>query len=155
LPECYFNGHCSPFERIIRHETALISLRKLVLDTGGVFDTAGPMTAYQFEAPQQPKTINKIGLFVRPKATPLLPGTAGVRLSYNGAAPVDARTNEIGVLATASLTGGTGAAGLDTMTGGKSVVGEWKIELTDLPDGMTRDDVDDVLLLVNYTYATG
>jgi hypothetical protein len=141
-----------------RHETAMVSARQVTTELGGAFDPAGtvtvPVSAYSFEAPQVPKIIEKVGLFIRPRGTPLLAGVAGVRLSYNGDGPIEVRTNEMGVVATAlDRPAGDNTAALESMVVGKSVVGEWRVELTDLPEGMSADEVDDVLLMVNYAYA--
>jgi len=141
-----------------RHETAMVSARQVTTELGGAFDPAGtvtvPVSAYSFEAPQVPKIIEKVGLFIRPRGTPLLAGAAGMRLSYNGDGPIEVRTNEMGVVATAlDRPAGDNTAALESMVVGKSVVGEWRVELTDLPEGMSADEVDDVLLMVNYAYA--
>ncbi|MFC9330777.1 hypothetical protein [Kitasatospora sp. NPDC057015] len=140
-----------------RHETALVSARQLFGNLGRQLDLTAPVemsvSAYQFEAPQVPKTIDKVAVMVRPKGSPLLAGKAGLRISFEQSTPVEMETNEMGLIATSSTRpAGTGTDELQTLVAGKSVTGLWTVEVTSLPDGLTVADIDDLLLIVNYTY---
>jgi hypothetical protein len=120
-----------------RRETALVSTRQAA--AGGSFDPSGPLllsvSAYSFEAPQSAKTIENVGLLIRPKGAPLLSGPAGLRVSYAGSAPAEVQTNEMGMVATgASRPAGTNTAALEA----------WRWASRSSGNGSLSLDVDDL-----------
>jgi hypothetical protein len=142
-----------------RNETALVSVKKLLAERGIVADFSqpveAPVTAFHFEAPHLEKDIRDVALMIRPKQAPLLPGVARLRLGYQGEPPIEVETNEQGIVATADTKpAGTNTTALRTLTQGKSALGVWTIEILELPEGFQIEDIDDVLLMIRYTFAS-
>jgi hypothetical protein len=140
-----------------RNETALVSVRKLLEERGIPVDFSqtieADVTAFMFEAPHLDKTIRDIGLILRPKQAPLLTGKATLHLNYQSQTAIDVETNDQGIVATADTKpAGTNTAALRALTQGKSVVGPWSIQILDLPEGFNVGDIDDVLLMIPYTF---
>jgi len=140
-----------------RNETAIVSVRKLLEDQGTLVDFSQPMkadvTAFMFEAPHVEKTIRDVGLILRPKKLPFLSGEAKLQLDYQNQSAIEVETNEQGIVATAGTKpAGTNTAALRNITQGKSVVGTWAIEILDLPTGFQAEDIDDVLLMIRFTF---
>ncbi|GAA2755194.1 hypothetical protein [Actinopolymorpha rutila] len=142
-----------------RKETAALSARKLGEARGTPPDLTGTfgwkVGPDLFEASVLERTVVNVGFLVSAKGLAALPGKARLEISYEGAAPVQVETNDVGVVATASGTpAGSGLAALEAMAHGKPVTGSWTGRVVDLPAGVHAGDVDDVLLLLNYEYAT-
>jgi hypothetical protein len=149
-----------------RTETALLSVRELALRQGqgqpaagaGAIDFGQPVritvNAFQFEAPHLDKPLVDVGIMLRLKNAPLLDGEATLRVGFDGAAPVAIVTNAQGIVATsAAAAAGTNTAALQGMVSGKNVVGAWTIEIASLPAGVQAADIDDILLMLRYTFA--
>ena len=140
-----------------RNETALVSVKKLLFEQGSAADLSLPVeprvTAFLFEAPHLDKTIRDVALMIRPKQAPLLPGVARLRLGYQGEPLIEVETNEQGIVATADTKpAGTNTTALRTLTQGKSAIGVWTIEILELPEGFQVEDIDDILLMIRYTF---
>lgn len=140
-----------------RTETALVSVRDTVRQQGGNPDFSAPVAvtvnAFQFEAPQLDKPMSDVGILLRHKQLPLVDGAATLRVSFDGAAAVDIITNDQGIVATSpGQPAGTNTAALQTLVAGKNVVGRWTIEIVSLPAGVQVADIDDVLLMLRYSF---
>jgi hypothetical protein len=141
-----------------RHEGIALPIRELLAEEGRTVDFSSTVSftapVEHLEAPAVRRTIAHVGLAIKPKSQTRLDGPAEVDVSYDGAPPVHAVTNEVGVLATADAhPAGTGLAELEAMTHGKGVDRPWSITVTALPGGLTADEIDDVILLVDAEYA--
>ena len=140
-----------------RTETALLSVRELLRDAGAGVDFSQPVTvnvnAFRFEAPHLDKPLVDVGIMLRHRQLPLLDGAATLRVGYDGAAPVAVETSGQGIVATSpGQPAGTDTAALQAMIDGKTVAGAWTIEIASLPPGMQAADIDDVLLMLRYTF---
>jgi hypothetical protein len=140
-----------------RVETALLSVREMARQGGAAVDFSQPVNvnvdAFQFESPHLDKPLLDVGLLIRHKAMPLIEGAATLRVSFDGAAPVEIITNDQGVVATAPGTpAGNNTAALQALIDGKTVAGTWTVEIVNLPPGVQASDIDDVLLMVRYTF---
>jgi len=153
-----------------RIETALVSVRQLALAQGqgtaavppapasaGAIDFGQPVriviTPFQFEAPHLDKPVLDVGIMLRSRQAPLLEGSATLRVSFDGAAAVDIVTNEQGIVATSpDRPAGTNTAALQALVDGKTVVGAWSIEIISLPAGVQASDIDDILLMLRYSF---
>jgi hypothetical protein len=140
-----------------RKETAIISVRQLLSGQGAPVnfsETLGvEVTSFLFEAPHIPKTIRDVGVMLRSKQLPLLAGKAKLRINYQGQTAIEVETNEQGIVATApDKPAGTNTDALRGLVEDKSVAGRWSIKILDLPTGLTTDDLDDVLLMIRYTF---
>jgi peptidoglycan hydrolase CwlO-like protein len=141
-----------------RREVAALPMGRLLRDQGETADFSAGVTLKTtralFELPAVDKTIVNAGFAVRLKEGKPLNGTAGLEVSYEGAAPAALTTDQAGVVATASdHPAGTGLAELSAIVQGKSVEGTWSVNLANLPPGIAPDDVDEVFLLLNCEYA--
>lgn len=141
-----------------RNETALISVRKLLEDKGATsIDFSKPIEAhvnpFMFEAPHIKKTINDVGLILRPRQVPLMSGNAKLRINYQNQAAIEAETNPQGILAAGvARTAGTNTDLLLAMTKGKELDGTWTIEVKELPENFQAQDLDDILIMVRYSF---
>jgi tetratricopeptide (TPR) repeat protein len=140
-----------------RNETAIVSIRQLLQDQGRSVDFTQPIEAvvnsFMFEAPYLGKDIRDVALMIRPKQLPLLNGVAKLRLDYQQQSPIDVETNEQGIVATANVKPtGINTSSLANLTQGKDVAGKWLIEILELPQGFQFEDIDDLLLMLRYTF---
>jgi Tc toxin complex TcA C-terminal TcB-binding domain len=141
-----------------RREMIALPMGKILRDQGEPADFSAGVTLKTnralFDAPTIEKKIVDAGFAVRPKEGKPLGGTAGLEVSFEGAAPVALTTDEAGVVATAPdhPTGG-GLTELAAMVQGKSVAGTWTVRLTSLPAGLGAADIDELFLLLNCEYA--
>jgi Tc toxin complex TcA C-terminal TcB-binding domain len=142
-----------------RRETAALSARMLLEKRGRQPDfgeaielKVGPDL---FEAAVVDRTIVNVGFLITPKGEAQLGGAATLEVSYEGAAPIQLETNESGIVATASgFPTGTGLAELEAMAHDKPLTGTWTVTLVELPQSLEADNIDDVVLLLNYEYST-
>lgn len=147
-----------------RIETALVSARQNTQPGGAgsaasstPIDFTQPVSiavnAFQFEAPHLDKPLLDAGIILRHQTLPLVEGATALRVSFDGAAPIDIVTNEQGVVATApGNPAGTNTAALQGLIAGKNVAGDWTIEIVSLPAGVAAADIDDVLLMLRYAF---
>ncbi|HJV84150.1 MAG TPA: hypothetical protein VJ698_01640 [Noviherbaspirillum sp.] len=140
-----------------RNETALISVRKLLQDRGTTVDFSQPVvadiTSFMFEAPSVDKLIREVGVVLRPKQAPLLSGVAKLRLNFQNQAAVEVETNDQGIVATdQTYPAGNNTNALRGLIQGKSAIGSWMMQILSLPAGITMDDIDDVLLMIPYSF---
>jgi len=140
-----------------RTETALLSVRELVQDAGGIVDFSQPVkvdvSAFRFEAPHLEKPLLDVGIMVRHRLMPLLEGAATLRVGVDGAALVELVTTGQGIVATSpGQPAGTNTAALQAMIDDKTAAGTWVIEIANLPAGVQPADIDDILLMLRYTF---
>lgn len=140
-----------------RNETALISVRKLLEGRGKTVDFSQPLVAdissFMFEAPSVEKMIREVGMVLRPKQAPLLSGVAKLRLNFQNQAAVEVETNDQGIVATdQTFPAGNNTSALRGLIQGKSAIGSWMMQILSLPAGIKMDDIDDVLLMIPYTF---
>ena len=78
----------------------------------------------------------------------------GIMLRYTSLPlPGDIVTHAQGIVATAPGTpAGASTAALQALVDGNNVAGDWTIQVLDLPPGMAAADIDDVLLMLRYTF---
>jgi hypothetical protein len=150
-------GVLEPKRYVDRREMAAVPIGKTLRESGAVADFSTALnvktTRALFDAPAIEKTIVDAGFAVRLKDGKPLNGTAGLRVSFEGAPPVALTTSDAGVVATApDHPAGSGLAELAAMVQGKSVAGTWTVRLTSLPAELTPDDVDEVFLLLHCEY---
>ncbi len=140
-----------------RNETALISVRKLLEERGKTVDFSQPViadvTSFMFEAPSVEKMIREVGVVLRPREAPLLSGVAKLRLNFQNQAAVDVDTNDQGIVATdTTFPAGNNTNALRGLIQGKSAIGSWTMQILSLPAGIKMDDIDDMLLMIPYTF---
>jgi cell division septum initiation protein DivIVA len=141
-----------------RQEASTISIKQTLAEQGRTVDFTGPVSfrapLHRFEAPAIPRKIAHVGFVIKPKLQPRLDGPAELDVAYDGAAPVHVVTNERGIVATAGEfpTGG-GVAELEAMVTEKALDKSWALKIAALPAGLNLDDIDDVLLLLNFEYS--
>jgi hypothetical protein len=100
------------------------------------------------------KKIKNIAVYLKPKTEHFIAGIAKISMSLDGGAQVQITTDDKGRAAT----GIARHAGPDGQTMGdafheKNPVGKWQISLDDLPADFNKEDIDDLYLLLRYTYA--
>jgi len=108
----------------------------------------------RLEAPGIERKIVDVGFLVKPKTAPHLEG-AGLEIAYDGALPIQVPTNDAGMVATATNhPAGTGLTELGAMTQGQRIDKLWSLKIAALPGGMNTDDIDGVVLMLNYEFAS-
>jgi hypothetical protein len=142
-----------------RQETSATPIKQILTEEGKSVDFSDTVSfmvpVHRLEAPTIERKIVNVGFIVKPKAGPHLDGAAELDVSYDGEAPIQVTTNEVGILATATdHPAGTGLAELEALTHGKSIDKTWTIKITALPGGLSADAIDDGFLLLNYEYAS-
>lgn len=140
-----------------RKEMMALPLTRLLEPKGQTPDFADTVTATVtrdlFEAPALTRTIANVGFYVKLKDQAQLDKPVELEVSYEGADPIRVFTNGTGVVATATdHPAGDGLEDLETMAHGRKVDGTWSLRIVNLPDGLTTDEVDDVILLINYEF---
>jgi hypothetical protein len=140
-----------------RKEMVALPVTRLLEPEGQTPDFSDSVTATVtrdlFEAPALTRTVANVGFFVKLKDQAQLDRPVELEVSFEGAEPIRVFTNGNGVVATAAdHPAGDGLEDLETMTHGQKVDGTWSIRIMSLPDGLTTDEVDDVILLINYEF---
>ena len=143
-----------------RKEMVALPLTRLLEPKGQTPDFADTVTATVtrdlFEAPALTRTMANIGFYVKLKDQARLVKPVELEVSFEGADPIRVFTNENGVVATATdHPAGDGLDDLETMAHGQKIDGTWSLRIVALPDGLTTDEVDDVILLINYEFTDG
>jgi len=100
------------------------------------------------------KKIRNIAVYLKPKTEHFITGIAKISMSLNGDEQVQVTTDDKGRAAT----GIARHAGPDGQTMGdafheKNPVGRWQMSLDELPANFDKEDIDDLYLLLRYTYA--
>ncbi len=140
-----------------RKEMVALPLTRLLEAKGQTPDFSDTVTATVtrdlFEAPALTRTIANVGFYVKLKDQARLAKPVELEVSFEGAEPIRVFTNENGVVATATdHPTGDGLEDLEAMAHGQKVDGTWSLRIVALPDGLTPDEVDDVILLINYEF---
>jgi hypothetical protein len=143
-----------------RRESAVLSIKKLIENEGGVvvadFSSTVKVNISRtlFEVPIINKKIVNVGFAIKPKGTSPLNGISKLEVSFQDAAPIQVETNNEGIVATASdHPTGTGLAELDALIHDKNVDGKWTVKIVQLPSGIDADDIEDIFLMLNYEYS--
>ena len=140
-----------------RKEMMALPLTRLLEPKGQTPDFSDTVTATVtrdlFEAPALTRTIVNVGFYVKLKDQTRLDKPVELEVSYEGADPIRVFTTGTGVVATATdHPAGDGLVDLETMAHGHKVDGTWSLRIVALPDGLTTEEVDDVILLINYEF---
>lgn len=140
-----------------RKEMVALPLTRLLEPKGQTPDFSDTVTVTDtrdlFEAPALTRTTANVGFYLKLKDQVRLAKPVELEVSFEGAEPIRVFTNENGVVATATdHPTGDGLEDLEAMTHGQKVDGTWSLRIVALPDGLTPDEVDDVILLINYEF---
>ena len=141
-----------------RREMVALPITKTIRDAGGTPDLSAPLifktTRAVFDAPVVDKKILDAGFAVKRKGGEALGGAATMDVAFSGAPAVVVTTNDTGIVASApDHTAGGGLPQFAAMVQGKSVDGEWTVQLQALPAGLASEDIEEIFLLLHCEYS--
>lgn len=104
--------------------------------------------------PYKNKKIKNIAVYLKPKLQDFIDGCATISVSLNDTPKIQVKTDEQGRAATGNERhAGPDGDKLKNSIHGKDPVGNWGLSLDQLPAGFDKEDIEDMYLLLRYSYA--